>query len=198
MGKREGEVVAPGIQEHIRSILLMLGEDPGRPGLQDTPGRVSRALQELTQGYFDNPEDWMRTFEEDHTDQMICQWNIPTYSLCEHHMLPFVGYTHIGYIPKVKVLGLSKFSRVVNLFARRLQIQERMTKQIADFLEEHLEPRGVMVVVEAEHFCMTMRGVQSPGTRTTTSAVSGDYLDRAEGSRDEFLTLLNHNRRESR
>lgn len=193
-----GKQEIASLAEDVFGIIAYLGEDPSRPGLKDTPVRVARALLELTGGYWDKPDEWMRTFEEEHTDQMICQWNIPTYSLCEHHMLPFVGYTHIGYIPKTRVLGLSKFYRIVNLYARRLQIQERMTKQIADFLEEHLDPRGVMVVVEAEHFCMTMRGVQAPGTLTTTSAVTGDFLDREEGSREEFLTLLNRNKKESR
>jgi len=110
-------------------------------------------------------------------------------------MLPFAGYTHIGYIPRKKIVGLSKLKRAVDMFARRLQIQERLTRQIAELLEEHLEPRGVMVVVEAEHFCMTMRGVQAPGTLTTTSAVTGDFKDPSEGSREEFLTLLGHARR---
>lgn len=178
-------------RDHTRAIIELLGEDPERKGLSETPMRVARSLWELTEGYRDNPDTWWKVFEEEHTGQMICQWNIATYSLCEHHMLPFVGYTHIGYIPNKVVAGLSKFSRVVNLYSRRLQIQERMTREICDFLEERLQPHGVMVVVEAEHMCMTIRGVQAPGTMTTTSAVTGDFLDVNEGSRQEFLTLLN-------
>jgi len=184
------------ISDHVLGILDRLGEDPTREGLQKTPERVERALRELTAGY--HLEVDATTFDAEGANQMVCQWNIPTYSLCEHHILPFVGVTHIGYIPKERIVGLSKFKRIVDMYARRLQIQERMTRQICDFLEEALSPRGVMVVVEAEHFCMTMRGVQAPGTLTTTSAVTGDFADRAEGSREEFLILLNRSRKESR
>lgn len=183
------------LSNDIYSILTELGEDPNRSGLRDTPERVARALIELTSGYREDIETEIRTFDADGADQMICQWNIPTYSLCEHHMLPFAGYAHIGYIPKDKIVGLSKLKRVVDHFARRLQIQERLTREISDYLEGALHPRGVMVVTEAEHFCMTMRGVQAPGTLTTMSAVTGDFMDPTEGSRDEFLTLLSRNGR---
>lgn len=189
---------ADGFKERIvrdatTTILDAIGEDPSREGLRETPARVARAYEELTRGYRE-PVAW-KTFPAEGADQMVCQWNIPMYSLCEHHMLPFAGYAHIGYIPRDSVVGLSKLKRVVDAFARRLQIQERLTRQICDALTEGLEPRGVMVVIEAEHFCMTMRGVQAPGTLTTTSAVSGDFMDPTEGSRDEFLTLLGHTRR---
>lgn len=176
-------------------ILGAVGENPCREGLRETPLRVARAYEELTCGYQDDPSNWWKTFIAEDTDQMICQWNIPLYSLCEHHMLPFAGYAHIGYIPKESICGLSKLKRVVDFYARRLQIQERLTRQIVNFLEENLEPRGVMAIIEAEHFCMTMRGVQAPGTHTTTSAVTGDFLTADEGSREEFLMLLNANRR---
>lgn len=179
-----------------RTILEAMGEDPSREGLRETPARVARAYQELTRGYHDNHREWWTTFDAEGADQMVCQWKVPVYSLCEHHLLPFVGYAHIGYIPREKICGLSKFKRVVDMYARRLQVQERLTRQICSFLEGRLQPRGVMVVVEAEHFCMTMRGVQTPGTLTTTSAVSGDFQDPREGSREEFLTLLARARRE--
>lgn len=179
------------LQRSTREILVLLGEDVDREGLHETPARFARAMRDLTSGYHekDQPE-WWKVFNAEGADQMICQWAIPLYSLCEHHMLPFVGYAHIGYIPKDVICGLSKLKRVVDLFARRLQVQERLTRQIADFLEENLKPRGVIVSVEAEHLCMTMRGVQTPGTTTTTSAVTGDFLDPREGSREEFYHLL--------
>jgi GTP cyclohydrolase I len=178
-----------------KDILVCLGEDPDRAGLRETPGRYARAMQDLTRGYDDDPDDWWRTFDAEGADQMICQWAIPLYSLCEHHILPFVGYAHIGYIPKEQICGLSKLKRVVDLFSRRLQVQERLTRQVADFLDQALSPRGVIVSVEAEHLCMTMRGVQTPGTTTTTSAVTGVFLDQAEGSRDEFYNLMSARRR---
>lgn len=172
------------------AILQAVGDDPSREGLRETPARVARSYQDLTRGYHDDWSKWWKTFDAEGADQMVCQWDIPLYSLCEHHLLPFVGYAHIGYIPKQYICGLSKFKRVVDLYARRLQVQERLTRQIAEFLEETLQPRGVIVVVEAEHLCMTIRGVQTPGTLTTTSAVTGDFMDPAEGSREEFLRLM--------
>lgn len=184
------------VRASLLTILDALGEDPLRSGLRETPGRAADAYVELTRGYWDDSDKWWKTFDAEGADQMICQWAIPMYSLCEHHMLPFVGFVHIGYIPKDVICGLSKLKRVVDLFARRLQVQERLTREICTFLNDKLEPRGVMVVVEAEHLCMTMRGVQTPGTLTTTSAVTGDFQDRKEGSRDEFLALLAHQRRE--
>jgi GTP cyclohydrolase I len=178
------------LEDAAEEILHVVGEDPFREGLRETPARFARSWAELTRGYNDDSREWWRTFDAEGADQMICQWNIPLYSLCEHHMIPFTGYAHIGYIPKETICGLSKLKRVVDMFARRLQVQERLTKQVADFLNITLKPRGVMVVVEAEHLCMTMRGVQAPGTRTTTSAVHGDFKDPKEGSREEFLRLF--------
>ena len=189
--KQGNEIIA----ECTRVILTVLGEDPARPGLHKTPDRVARALLELTQGYRSDIESEVSLFDAEGADQMVCQWNIPLYSLCEHHMLPFTGFAHIGYIPKDKVVGLSKLKRVVDHFARRLQIQERLTKEIAEYLDGSIQPRGVMVVVEAEHMCMTMRGVQAPGTLTTTSALKGDYLN-DPGTKEEFFALLGHQRRE--
>jgi GTP cyclohydrolase I len=184
------------ISHAARTIIEAIGEDPTREGLRETPRRVASAIQELTYGYHDVPR--FTTFDAEGADQMICQWNIPMYSLCEHHMLPFAGYAHIGYIPRELIIGLSKFKRLVDVFARRLQVQERLTRQIATALEDLISPRGVIVVIEAEHFCMTMRGVQAPGTLTTTSAVTGDFLDPREGSREEFMSLLNRSRRGER
>ncbi len=177
-----------------REMLLTLGENPSREGLRHTPTRVARSMWDLTSGYRDLPK--ITSFDAEGADQMVCQWNIPMYSLCEHHLLPFVGYAHIGYIPNKRIIGLSKFKRIVDMYAKRLQVQERLTRQIADEIHKMISPRGVMVVVEAEHLCMTMRGVQAPGALTTTSAVSGDFLDPKEGSREEFMSLLNRNRKE--
>lgn len=193
-----GRDVIRNLEVGARTILSILGEDVEREGLRETPARVARAWVELTSGYGPIGLTQFTTFDAEGADQMVCQWNIPMYSLCEHHMLPFAGYAHIGYIPKDKLIGLSKFKRIVDIYARRLQVQERLTRQIASLVEEIVEPRGVMVVVEAEHFCMTMRGVQAPGTLTTTSAVVGDFLDPKEGSREEFMSLLNRNRKGER
>jgi GTP cyclohydrolase I len=177
----------------IRDILQQLGEDTSREGLARTPHRWEVAMKELTSGYGKEPH--ITTFDAEGADQMICQWNIPLYSLCEHHILPFAGYAHIGYIPRNFIVGLSKFKRVVDVYARRLQVQERLTRQIADAIHEAVDPRGVIVVIEAEHFCMTMRGVQAPGTLTTTHAVTGDFLDASQGSREEFMSMLGNMRR---
>jgi GTP cyclohydrolase I len=160
------------------------------PILRDeTAKRWWSALQDLTSGY-DSDTNWWKVFDAEGADQMIVQHNIPLASLCEHHILPIVGHAHIGYIPKETICGLSKLKRVVDLYARRFQVQERLTRQIADFLEDRLRPRGIIVVVEAEHLCMSMRGVQAIGTITTTSAVTGDFMNPAEGSRQEFMSLL--------
>ena len=182
----------------VEYILHLLGEDISREGLRRTPERWSKAMLEMTRGYGDESslENILTTFDAEGANQMVVQHNIPVYSLCEHHILPFAGYAHVGYIPNERIVGLSKFKRVVDIFAKRLQVQERLTRQICDTLQKHLNPRGVIVVIEAEHFCMTMRGVQTPGTLTTTSAVTGDFLDPGEGSREEFMSLLNRNRKD--
>lgn len=174
----------------VAQLLSYLDPDSERDGLKETPHRVVKALRELTAGYGQTPEGIMATFEGDGYDQVVIVKDIPLVSLCEHHLLPFIGVAHIGYIPKDRVLGLSKFKRLVDIYAKRLQIQERLTRQVSDALEEHLRPRGSMVVIEAEHSCMTIRGVQAPGARTVTSAVTGDFLNPEDPARAEFLALI--------
>ena len=177
------------IAQHIQEIIHLLGEDANREGLVKTPTRVGEAMQFLTQGYMQNAEDILRgaLFEEDYR-QMVVVKDIPFYSLCEHHMLPFFGKAHVAYIPNGKITGLSKIARVVDVFAHRLQVQERMTTQIKDCIQQTLNPLGVMVVIEAEHLCMQMRGVQKPHAVTTTSDFTGAF-NRAE-TREEFMNLI--------
>jgi GTP cyclohydrolase I len=177
------------IAYHIEQILRLMGENPAREGLLKTPTRVGEAMQCLTQGYQQNAEDILRAalFEEDYR-QMVVVKDIPFYSLCEHHMLPFFGKAHVAYIPNGKITGLSKIARVVDVFARRLQVQERMTTQIKECIQQTLNPLGVMVVIEAEHLCMQMRGVQKPHAITTTSDFTGAF-NRPE-TREEFMTLI--------
>lgn len=178
------------IKDHIRRILVELGEDPDRPGLQRTPERVEQSLQFLTQGYGQSAttEIGNALFQETHNNMVLVR-DIEFYSLCEHHLLPFYGKAHVAYIPHGRIVGLSKMARVVDVFARRLQVQERMTDQIADALESELRPRGVGVVVDAAHLCMMMRGVQKQGSRTITSAMRGSFLDDPR-TREEFLRLV--------
>ena len=177
---------------HIKSVLSLTGEDPTREGLLKTPQRVGKAFQFLTKGYNEDPEAILRAalFEEDYR-QMVVVKDIEFYSLCEHHLLPFFGKAHVAYIPNGKITGLSKIARVVDVFARRLQVQERMTMQIKDCIQNTLNPLGVMVVVEAEHMCMQMRGVQKQHSRTTTSDFTGAFT-RPE-TREEFLRLIHTN-----
>ena len=177
------------LREHYKAILELLGEDPAREGLLKTPERVAKAMSFLTQGYEDDPLSIIRsaTFKEEYR-QMVLVKDIELYSLCEHHMLPFYGKAHVAYIPNGYITGLSKIARMVESFARRLQVQERLTTQIAEALVEHLDARGVIVVVEAEHTCMTMRGVRKPGSRTVTSAVRGQLRDAA--TRAEAMSLI--------
>jgi len=171
-------------------LLRYLGEDIDRDGLIETPSRVVKALRELTSGYRSkSPREILKTFDNDGTRDLIVVKDIPFYSLCEHHMLPFFGVAHVAYIPGDRIVGLSKFARLVDLYARRLQVQERLTAQIADALDEVLNPAGVFVIVEAEHFCMAMRGVQKPGSRTATSAIRGVFKENV-GARAEALTLM--------
>lgn len=164
------------------------GEDAQREGLVETPARAANALEELTAGYRVDVPGILKTFDSEGYDEMVVQTGIPFYSLCEHHLLPFFGTAHIAYIPDGKIVGLSKLARVVEAFARRLQVQERLTDQVAGALEA-LEPRGIMVLVEAEHLCMAMRGVQRPGAITRTSAVRGAMKTKPE-ARAEALALL--------
>jgi len=174
----------------VREFLIAIGEDPDREGLLDTPGRVARAARELFAGLWQDPAEVLsKTFSIDHEELIIVR-DIPMYSTCEHHLLPFHGVAHIGYIPASdgKVTGLSKLGRLVEVFARRPQVQEQITTQVADALVEHLGVQGVIVVIEAEHLCMSMRGVQKPGSRTITSAVRGQLRDPA--TRAEAMSLL--------
>ena len=177
------------IAHHVEELLRLIGEDSAREGLKKTPTRVCEAMQFLTQVYQQDAEDILRgaLFEEDYR-QMVVVKDIPFYSLCEHHLLPFFGKAHVAYIPNGKITGLSKIARVVDVFARRLQVQERMTTQIKDCIQQTLNPLGVMVVIEAEHLCMQMRGVQKPHAVTTTSDFTVAF-NRAE-TREEFMNLI--------
>lgn len=177
------------IAHHIRQILRLINENIEREGLIKTPTRVGEAMQFLTQGYQQNAEEILQSalFEEDYR-QMVVVKDIPFYSLCEHHILPFFGKAHVAYIPNGKITGLSKVARVVDVFARRLQVQERMTTQIKECIQNTLNPLGVMVVIEAEHLCMQMRGVQKPHAITTTSDFTGAF-NRPE-TREEFMKLI--------
>ena len=169
------EIDQPRIEAAVREILAAIGEDPGRDGLLDTPARVARMYAEIFAGLHDDPERHLKTtFEADH-DEMVMVRDIPIYSACEHHLIPFIGKAHIAYIPNEngRITGLSKLARLADLYAKRPQVQERLTVQIADALDRVLEPRGVLVVVQAEHLCMSMRGVRKAGTTTVTSAVRG-------------------------
>jgi GTP cyclohydrolase I len=175
----------------VRELLLAIGEDPDRPGLQDTPARVARAYSETFGGLWQDPYEILATtFDENH-DELVLVKDIPMYSTCEHHLVPFHGVAHVGYIPGTdgRVTGLSKVARLVEVYARRPQVQERMTRQIADALDDVLKPQGVIVVIAAEHLCMAMRGIRKPGTTTVTSAVRGIFRDSA-ATRSEAMSLV--------
>ena len=180
-------VARPEIEDAIRELLSAVGEDPDRDGLQRTPERVARMYDELLAGYRVDPEQMINDaiFDVDY-DEMVLVKDIEFYSLCEHHLLPFIGKAHVAYLPKGKVIGLSKIPRVVDLFARRLQVQERMTRQISDFLETTLHPHGVGVVIEGLHLCSMMRGVKKANARMVTSALCGTFSNN-EVTRQEFL-----------
>lgn len=173
----------------VAEQLALVGDDPDREGLQKTPERVARAMAFLTAGYAQSPADVVgdAIFEEPHRSMVLVR-DIELYSLCEHHLLPFFGKCHVAYIPNGRIVGLSKLPRIVDVFARRLQVQERLTEQIADAIDEVLQPDGVGVVIEAEHLCMMMRGVEKQNSRTLTSALRGSFRDDAR-TRDEFLRL---------
>lgn len=183
----------PRAEAAVRELLCAIGEDPDRGGLRDTPARVARAYKEIFAGLYTDPDAVLNAmFDEDH-DELVLVKQIPMYSTCEHHLVSFHGVAHVGYIPGEdgRVTGLSKIARLVDLYAKRPQVQERLTSQIADALVKKLEPRGVIVVVEAEHLCMAMRGVRKPGAITTTSAVRGQFKTNA-ASRAEALDLILH------
>lgn len=185
-----GEVDLPRIEAAVREILTAVGEDPDREGLLDTPARVARAYAETFAGLRQTPADVLdKTFDVEH-EELILVRDIEVYSTCEHHLVPFHGVAHVGYIPSAsgRVTGLSKLARLVDVYAKRPQVQERLTTQIADALVEHLDAQGVIVVIEAEHLCMSMRGIRKPGARTITSAVRGQLRNTA--TRAEAMSLL--------
>jgi len=186
------EEVTNSLKDHYRSIIQGIGEDPEREGLLKTPERVAKAMQFITQGYNMNAADILNSakFHESYNEMVLVK-NIELYSLCEHHMLPFFGKAHVAYIPNGVITGLSKIAHVVECFSRRLQVQERLTKQILDVIVETLNPLGVGVVIEAQHLCMMMRGVQKQNSITTTSAFSGQFMKNE--TRSEFLKLISHN-----
>jgi GTP cyclohydrolase I len=190
-GRVVPELDRPRVEAAVRELLFAVGEDPDREGLRDTPARVARAYAEIFAGLYADPDAVLdRTFDEDHRELVLVR-EIPVSSFCEHHLLPFSGVAHVGYIPSHagRVTGLSKIARLVDLYARRPQVQERLTAQIADALVRKLDPQGVIVVVDAEHLCMTMRGIRKPGARTTTSAVRG-ILQTSSTSRAEAMSLI--------
>jgi GTP cyclohydrolase I len=188
--QRAVDLSKASLKDLIHEMLLRLGEDPTRDGLLDTPERAQKALQFLTKGHSENPRKILRDALFDVTyDQMVIVKDIEMFSLCEHHMLPFFGKVHIAYLPKGKVIGLSKMARLVDVFARRLQVQERLTTQIAETIQSAIEPLGVGVVVEARHLCMMMRGVEKQHSSAITSAMFGAFRDEQE-TREEFLSLI--------
>lgn len=176
---------------HYKEILALLGENPDREGLLKTPMRVAKAMQTLTRGYFQDAKKVITdAIFEEHCSQMVIVKDIDFFSMCEHHMLPFYGKAHVGYIPNGRITGLSKIARVVDIFSHRLQVQERLTEQIKDCIDQTLHPLGVMVVIEAYHMCMQMRGVEKQHSLTTTSAISGAFLQAK--TRQEFMSLIQH------
>ncbi len=181
------------MQQAVRTLLLGLGEDPDREGLRDTPKRVVKALKFLTSGYHQSLDELLNgaVFHED-ANEMVLIRDIDLFSSCEHHILPILGRAHVAYIPNGKVIGLSKVARICEMYARRLQVQERLTQQIGNALQGLLKPQGVAVVVEASHMCMVMRGVQKPGSWTVTSSMQGVFADDAR-TRQEFMDLIRHN-----
>ena len=189
-GAAVGEYDQDRVEAAIRELLLAVGEDPDREGLRETPSRVARAYREIFAGLYQEPADVLTTTFDIGHEEMVLVKDIEVYSTCEHHLVPFHGVAHVGYIPGTdgRITGLSKLARLVDVYARRPQVQERLTSQIADALVAELEPRGVLVVVECEHLCMSMRGVRKPGSRTVTSAVRGQMRDVA--TRAEAMSLV--------
>ncbi|KUN33815.1 GTP cyclohydrolase I FolE [Streptomyces longwoodensis] len=189
-GGASGEFDEKRAENAVRELLLAVGEDPDREGLKETPARVARAYREIFAGLWQKPQDVLTTTFDIGHDEMVLVKDIEVFSTCEHHLVPFRGVAHVGYIPSSsgKITGLSKLARLVDVYARRPQVQERLTTQIADSLMEILEPRGVIVVIECEHMCMSMRGIRKPGAKTLTSAVRGQLRDAA--TRNEAMSLI--------
>lgn len=184
------EKITESLKHHYENLISEIGEDASRDGLLKTPERAAKAMQFLTKGYHENPEEILRSamFREDYSEMVVVK-DIELYSLCEHHLLPFFGKAHIAYIPQGHIVGLSKIPRIVDAFARRLQVQERLTMEIRDCIQEVLRPSGVAVVIEARHLCMQMRGVEKQNSSTTTSAFVGEFLTN-QTTRREFLSLI--------
>ena len=176
-------------EKNIKDLISHIGENAGREGLKDTPGRVFKAYEHLFSGYKENPENVLTVFDDEKYDEMIVCKNIEFYSMCEHHMLPFFGVAHIGYIPNGKIIGLSKLPRIVEIYSRRLQNQERLTSQVASCLKKLLDPKGVAVVMEAKHLCMMARGVEKQQSEVTTSSLNGQFKEYAH-TRSEFMNLI--------
>ncbi|GAB3190173.1 GTP cyclohydrolase I FolE [Nesterenkonia suensis] len=191
-GPQDTPVDLPRIESAVREILVAVGEDPERDGLKDTPARVARAYEEAFRGLHEDPSELLETTFDIGHEELVLVRDIPFYSMCEHHLVPFFGHAHIGYIPSAdgKVTGLSKLARLVDIFAKRPQVQENLTTQVVEALMANLEPQGAIVVAECEHLCMSMRGVSKPGAKTITSAVRGQLRDAA--TRSEAMSLILH------
>jgi GTP cyclohydrolase I len=187
--KGETSVDTKRIENAVSEILLAVGEDPGREGLKKTPERVARMYAELLAGMQKDPEKHLRSVFTENYEEIVLLRGVPFYSICEHHLMPFIGQAHVAYLPSGKILGISKLARIVDCFARRLQAQERLTYQIADFIMNKLEPQGVAVVLEASHSCMTIRGIKKPGSVMVTSALRGIFK-RDPKSRSEIMSLM--------
>lgn len=189
MGKKIKKVDTERIEKAVREILLAVGEDLDREGLKRTPERIGRMYAELLGGMHENPKDHLRSVFTENYDEIVLLRDIPFYSICEHHLMPFIGTADVAYVPSGMVLGVSKLARIVDCFARRLQTQERLTYQIADFIMDSLHPRGVAVVLEASHSCMTIRGIKKPGSSMVTSALRGIFM-KDPRTRSEVLSLM--------
>jgi len=191
MAKRAKKIDSERIRNAVTEILTAIGEDVDREGLRDTPDRVARMYAELCGGMYEDPKKHLKSVFTEQYDEIVLLRDIPFYSLCEHHILPFIGEAHVAYMPTGKVLGVSKLARIVDCFAHRLQTQERLTGQIADYLMQNLKPLGVAVVLHASHSCMTIRGIKKPGSAMVTSALRGLFKKDAR-SRNEVLSLMHH------
>jgi GTP cyclohydrolase I len=189
MGKKSKKIDTERIEKAVEEILLAVGEDSDREGLKRTPERVARMYTELLGGMHENPEVHLKSVFTENYDEIVLLRDIPFYSICEHHLMPFIGSAHVAYLPSGMVLGVSKLARIVDCFARRLQTQERLTFQIADFLMDNLKPQGVTIVLEASHSCMTIRGIKKPGSVMVTSALRGIFMKDPK-SRSEVLSLM--------